>query len=146
MLDFLRRLATADAPAPLDAGAALAALLVEVARSDGHYDAAERRLVERALTGLLDLGPWEAAARRAEGEAAQAAAPDLVRFTRIVKTGFDEAERVAFVEALWAVVLADGLRDPHEDALMRKLAPLLAVSDRDSAEARRRVVARQGGA
>jgi uncharacterized tellurite resistance protein B-like protein len=48
------------------------------------------------------------------------------------------------LEALWTVVLTDGERDPHEDALMRKLAPLIAVSDRESAEARRRVEAARG--
>jgi uncharacterized tellurite resistance protein B-like protein len=37
---------------------------------------------------------------------------------------------------LWSVALADGERDAHEDALLRRLAPLLALSDRDRAEAR----------
>ena len=43
------------------------------------------------------------------------------------------------VEALWDVVLADGRRDDDEDALMRQIAPLLGVNDRDSNMARRRV-------
>ena len=34
--------------------------------------------------------------------------------------------------------LADGRRDPGEDAFLRQLAPLLGVEDRDSALARRR--------
>jgi uncharacterized tellurite resistance protein B-like protein len=145
MLDFLRKLAGApEAPRDMDPAVAVAALLVETARADGRYDEPERRLVERALAALLDLGPFEAVRKRAEGEAAQAAAPDLVRFTRVIKTTLDGAERVAFVEALWDVVLSDGARDPHEDALLRKLAPLLAVTDRDSAEARRRAAARLG--
>ncbi len=37
---------------------------------------------------------------------------------------------------LWQVVLADGTRDQEEDALMRLLASLLGVNDRDSAIAR----------
>jgi uncharacterized tellurite resistance protein B-like protein len=146
MLDFLRKLVEgAPAPAPIRPAEAVAALLIETATADGRYAEGEARLVERALAALFDLDATGAAAMRAAGEAAQRDAVDLVRFTRIVKTALDEAERVALIEALWAVVLADGVRDPHEDALLRKLAPLIAVSDRDSAEARRRAAARRGG-
>ena len=42
------------------------------------------------------------------------------------------------MRALWQVVLADGARDAEEDALMRLLASLLGVNDRDSALARQR--------
>jgi uncharacterized tellurite resistance protein B-like protein len=97
------------------------------------------------LSALFDLAAPAAVALRSDGEAAQGAAPDLVRFTRVVKTAMAEPERVAVIEALWAVVLADEVRHPREDALMRRLAPLLAVSDRDSAWARQRVLQQQDG-
>ncbi len=129
------------APPPPDrpaADLAVAALLVEAARSDGDYVDAERGLIDRVLAALFDLGPWEAATLRAQGEAAQAGASDVWRFTHAVKTGLPEDERRAVLEALWAVALADGARDPHEDALIRQLTPLLALTDRDSAHARRR--------
>jgi uncharacterized tellurite resistance protein B-like protein len=45
-------------------------------------------------------------------------------------------QRLSILEDLWRVVLADGERDAHEDALIRRLAPLLGLSDRDRAEAR----------
>jgi uncharacterized tellurite resistance protein B-like protein len=77
---------------------------------------------------------------RAKGEAARRDAADVFRFTLAIKTALDEAERAALMEALWAVALADGARDPHEDALLRKLDPLIAVSDRDSVAARRRAM------
>lgn len=144
MLDAIRKFfaapetaAAADAP-PV----AVAALLVELARSDADYTEAERGVVERLLAGLFGLDAVEARRVRLAGEAAQAAAPDLVRFTRVVKTRLSEADRLALMEGLWDVALSDGARDPHEDALLRKLAPLIAVSDRASAEARLRALAR----
>jgi uncharacterized tellurite resistance protein B-like protein len=146
MRAFWRNLFTDPAPGrshPSDL--AVAALLVEAARADGDYVDAERALIDRTLAGLFDLGPWEASALRQRGEAAQRDAADLWRFTHAVKTGLPEAERLAVLEALWTVALADGARDPHEDALIRQLAPLMALTDRDSAEARRRVMG-QGGA
>jgi uncharacterized tellurite resistance protein B-like protein len=146
MLDFLKKLLDApeDAPAPRDPVEAVAALMVEAARADGEFDAGERETIERFLARLFDLDAAAARAALARGETAQAGAADLVQFTRVVKTGLSDAERIAFLEALWAVVFADGARDPHEDALMRKLAPLIATTDRESAEARKRVLAAQG--
>jgi uncharacterized tellurite resistance protein B-like protein len=149
MLDFLRKLLgdTDDAqgavPAPQRA---VAALLVEAAQSDGGYDAAEMAAVDAMLAALFGLDPAGAKRLRRDGEVAQGGAPDVVRFTRVVKTVLSEQERVAVIEALWAVVMADGVRHPREDALMRRLPPLLAVSDRDSAWARQRVIAHRQAA
>ena len=50
------------------------------------------------------------------------------------------------MEALWEVALADGERDEEEDSLLRLLANLLGVSDRDSALARQRVERGDAGA
>jgi uncharacterized tellurite resistance protein B-like protein len=146
MLDFLRKLIepTDDRSAPRDPVEAVAALMVEAARADGDFDLGEREAIVRLLGALFDLDRIAAEAALRRGEAAQAAAADVVQFTRVVKTGLSAEERAALLEALWSVVFADGARDPHEDALMRKLAPLIAMTDRESAEERRRVLAARG--
>jgi len=143
MLDFLRDLlkqSSAPAAGP-EPSVAVAALLAEAAQADGVTDQSEADAVERGLAALFGLDPAEAAALRARGEAARRDAADMFRFTLAVKQALDETQRVALMQALWAVALADGARDPHEDALLRKLAPLIGVSDRDSATARRRAAA-----
>ena len=140
MLDVLRSLFAA--PAVGSAGVApqlaAAALLVEAARADARYRAEEAAAIDRFLAHGFGLDAAGARAAREAGERAQRDAPDLVRFTRVLKTGLDHPARMALMTALWRVVLSDGERDPHEDALLRKLAPLLALTDHDSAEARRR--------
>jgi len=120
---------------------AVAALLVEAARADGHYNACDRHAVDALLADMFDLSSVQAEALRARAEAAQAEAADVVRFTRVIKTALSDEERIALMRALWQIVLVDHHRDPHEDALLRHLAPLLAVDDRESAEARRAVLA-----
>jgi uncharacterized tellurite resistance protein B-like protein len=142
MIDFLRNLLSPppDRRADVEAPVAVAALLSEAAHADGVTDAVEAATVEKHLGRLFGLAPSAAAALRAKGEAARRDAADVFRFTLAIKTALDEAERAALMEALWAVALADGARDPHEDALLRKLAPLIAVSDRDSVAARRRAM------
>ena len=141
--DFLRRL-TAPEPAPMpdsDARIALTALLVRIARSDGDYATAEIARIDRIIAGRYGLGPFEAAKLRAEAEAIEHEAPDTVRFTRAIKDAVAYEDRLGVIEALWDVVLADGTRDHDEDALLRMVAPMLGVSDQESALARQRVEA-----
>ncbi|WP_137702038.1 tellurite resistance TerB family protein [Marimonas lutisalis] len=138
--DFLRRL-TAPQPGQLgdeDARLALAALLVRVARSDHDYAQVEIDRIDRILSTRYDLSPFEAAALRQEAETLEAEAPDTVRFTRAIKDAVPHEDRLAVLTALWQVVLADGSRDMHEDTLLRVVANLLGISDRDSAVARQR--------
>ncbi|MGB3688126.1 MAG: TerB family tellurite resistance protein [Jannaschia helgolandensis] len=136
--DLLRRL-TAPEPDRLpepDARLALAALMVRVARSDGDYDPAEIARIDRILTKRYGLGPEATANLRAQAEALEQEAPDTVRFTRAIKGAVDLEERSAVIEALWSVVLVDGERDAQEDSLLRLLANLLGINDRDSNIAR----------
>jgi DNA polymerase-3 subunit gamma/tau len=44
------------------------------------------------------------------------------------------------IEMLWRVAYADGELDPHEDALIRQLAGLIHVTDRERAFARQRAL------
>ena len=144
--DLLRRLTLPD-PEPLsepDARLALAALLVRIARSDGDYAAAEIDRIDRILAKRFGLSPFEVAKLRAEAEELEGAAPDTVRFTRSIKDAVAYEDRAAVLEAAWDVVLADGTRDQEENALLRLVANLLGINDRDSALARQRVEARRG--
>ncbi|PZX19703.1 putative tellurite resistance protein B-like protein [Palleronia aestuarii] len=144
--DILNRLSGHDAnPDPLDADdarRALAALLVRIARADGTYASDEMTRIDRVLGSRYDLAPFEAAALRAEAETIEAEAPDTVRFTRAIKDHVAYEDRIGVIEALWDVVLADGKRDEEEDSLLRMIAPMLGVTDRDSNLARRRVESR----
>ena len=131
--EFLTRLVR-PAPEPLadaDARLALTALLVRIARSDGSYERAERDTIMRICAGRYAMTAGEASALVAEAEQLEGEAPDTVRFTRAIK------DAVAYEDRL--VVMADGARDPEEDALLRLAASLLGVTDQDSNAARLRV-------
>ena len=143
--DFLKRL-TEPSPQQLpdsDARLALTALLVRVARSDGNYDADESARIDRIARTRYNLSESDAIALRRHAESLEAEAPDTVRFTRAIKDAVAYADRIAVIEALWQVVLADGKREAEEDSLLRLVSSLLGVTDQDSALARHRVEAQQ---
>lgn len=123
---------------------ALAALFVEAARADEHYADAERTLIEAALRTTFDVDAAKAARLREQGEAAQANALDIQRFTRHAKT-LPHDDKLRFIESLWRIVLSDGVRDPFEDALIRRICGLIYLDDRASGEARLRAAAATGG-
>ncbi len=144
--EFLRRLTQAS-PEPFhddDARLALAALLVRIARSDGNYASDEIERIDRILATRYDLTAQDARSLRHDAEIVEAQAPDTVRFTRTVKEAVAYEERAGVIEALWEVVLADGSRDQEEDSLLRLIADLLGVNDRDSNILRKAVEARLG--
>lgn len=141
--DLLRRL-TAPEPTTLpdtDCRLALGALLVRIARTDGDYAASEIAQIDQTLMTRYDLSAADASRLRAECEALEAEAPDTVRFTRAIKDTVSYENRVGVIEALWSVVMADGVRDDEEDSMMRMTASLLGVSDQDSHRARLKVSA-----
>lgn len=145
LADLLRRLASPLHPAPLapeDCRLALAALMVRLARSDDHYSSSEQRRIDRLLAQRYGLAAADAAELRAEAEVAEAAAPDTVRFTRLIKDAVPYEERVGVIEALWRVAAADGV-DADERAFLRLVANLIGVSDQDSGLARQRAEADQ---
>jgi uncharacterized tellurite resistance protein B-like protein len=139
--DLIRRM-NAPAPQPLsdpDARLALGALLVRIARTDGRYDPSEKAQIDQTLMSRYDLDEAEAATLRADCERLESEAPDTVRFTRAIKDAVAYEQRLSVIEALWRVVLADGLRDVHEDSMMRMTVSLLGITDQDSNAARLRV-------
>ena len=138
--DFLRSL-TAPDPKPLgktDARLALTAVLVRLARADGEYASVEISTIDQVIRERYGLSAEDAQAVRADAETLEEEAPDTVRFTRAIKEAVPYEDRESVIEAMWKVGLADGSRDQLEDRLVRLVAPMLGVNDRNSALARQR--------
>lgn len=121
---------------------AAAALLVRAACVDASFDEVERSRILDILLNRFSLDPDEAETLLAAAEDKADGAVQILGFTREVKDNYSYEERIALVEMLWEVVLADGRVDAHEAQLMRRIGGLIYVSDRDSAIARRRAAAR----
>lgn len=123
---------------------ASAALLVEAAVMDGQFDDAERATIQALLQNRFELSEAETKELISDAEAAVEGASELYTLTRTIKNEFEHDERVNMIEMLWEVVYADGELDDYEANLVRRLNGLLHVSDRESGEARKRVLAKLG--
>lgn len=142
--DVLKRLLSATENEPVaeeDARAAIAAVLVMAARADDHYAEDEKEIIDSVLISRFKMTAEEAVKLREEGEAAEAESIDHYQFTRAIRQAVPHDDRVAIVEGLWRVVLADDRRDAHEDALMRQLVDRLGLAPMDSVRARRQASA-----
>ncbi len=119
------------------------ALMVEAASMDQSFDEAERSEIISLARRRFALSEAEAEDLLELAKARVSNTHQLLPFTRIIKDKFSYQERVDLMEELWRVVYADGRVDDYEANLMRRLAGLIYVSDRDCGAARLRVSKRQ---
>jgi uncharacterized tellurite resistance protein B-like protein len=121
---------------------AAAALMVEAARLDGSFTDVERDRIRKLLVQHFQLNPWAAGELLARAERTATESVAWQGFTQAIKDGLPPEERVGILEMLWEVAYADGKLHDYEASLLRRVAGLLYVSDRDSGEARLRVMER----
>ena len=74
-----------------------------------------------------------------EGRGAVDESTELYGMIRVVRDHLAPEERIRIIEMLWEVAYADGDVDDYEANLVRRVAGLLYVPDRDSGAARKRV-------
>ena len=112
---------------------ALGALLVRVALADRDYSADEIAVIDRILGTSFNLDPIASAKLRATCEALEREAPGTDEFAELLRDKVLYGERRAFAQAMWRVVLADGERDPAEEAALHSIEAALGITDEDSA-------------
>lgn len=146
MLDQLKRIFGGEPVAagvmqtrePLDL--ATASLLVELARADFSESAAETEAIRHVLQKRfrLDEATLDELLVKATHRADRAVS--LHEFTHRLNVELPEADKLAIIEMLWQVSNADGHIDKHEEHLIRRIAGLLHISDRDRVRLKLRTV------
>jgi len=115
---------------------AAAALLIEVMKADFHCREEELAAVRRALQELFGLTGTELDEIIALADEEVEQAVSLHGFTRLVNDNYTAVDKLAIMEMLWRVVLADGTIDKHEQHLMRKISSLLHIPHDDYVRAK----------
>ena len=136
-MKWLARLFESDSPAQTreesdhDLHRAAAALLMEVARTDGEVDHREQRLLIKAVRERWHLEAGEMDEIVAELDQRLEDATDLFEFTIPLRQRWDPETRVRLIYDMWAIAAADGDADRHEEQLIRRVSELLYVSHGD---------------
>jgi uncharacterized tellurite resistance protein B-like protein len=150
MIDRIKALILGDSASGGDSGngaddlqVAAVALLVESAVMDGDFDESERSVIAGLISERFGLDGEAAEALIIAGEEALQQSHQLYAFTRVIKQGFEVDDKVEMIEMLWDVACADGEVHDFEANLVRRVAGLIHVSDRDSGEARKRAMGRR---
>jgi uncharacterized tellurite resistance protein B-like protein len=123
---------------------AAAVLLVEAATQDDDFADNERHAIRQILQTSFKLDEAQADELLELATKKQDHSVEIHSFTRAVKDLFPADERVEMIEMLWEVAYADGVLHDYETSLVRKVAGLIYVSDRDRGDARKRVAAKLG--
>ena len=124
---------------------AVAALLLEAAVVvDNRFDETERNAILRILERRFGLAAADAEAVLATAKARVENSAQLFRFTSTINERLARERRVEVIEMLWQVAYADRVLDPLEDSLLRRVAGLIDVSDRDRGDAKLRVMRQLG--
>jgi uncharacterized tellurite resistance protein B-like protein len=124
---------------------AAAALLVEAAKLDGAFDNLERARIAALLKDRFAMDDAHVAELIEAADDETEHSGGLYGFTKEIRSNFEHAERVAMIEMLWEVAYADGSLHDFESNMLRRVAGLLYVTDRESGDARKRVLARLSG-
>jgi len=145
MIDrLLEFLSGREAPA-LEEGAdelqlSVAALLIEAAQMDSNFDAGERATIERLLAKRFDLDHEAVQSLIAQAQQKVEYSAQYFPFTSKITKNMSGEQRAEIIEMLWKVAYSDGVLDPYEDALVRQIAGLIHVPDRERGLARRRAL------
>ncbi len=124
--------------------AAAVAVFIEAAHLDGEFDADERRVIGNILVERFQLTAADADALIEDALVDRESPNKVYAATRLIRDVFSDEERIDVMEMLWEVAYADGELHDYEANLVRRVAGLLYVQDRDSGRARKRVLKRLG--
>ena len=129
-----------DGVAELDIQRVTAMLLVEIARADHEMGDEELKAIHEALSGASTLPESEINDILEEAVNEAEISVSLHEHLSLINEQFDKASKIALVEQMWRVAMANGDIDHYEEYTIRKLCDLMFVKHRDFMQAKHRVL------
>lgn len=134
MLKKLRSLFDApkseNTPSSNDVKLAAATLMFEMIRSDGHIDEIELDQMRSLLKIEMGIAGDDIEELIKQAQSTAEDAISLQGFTRQICEQWSNEQRLQLLENLWLIALSDQTIDANERHLVRKIAGLLYMTDR----------------
>ena len=119
---------------------ACAAILCEAASMDGTFDEKEKLLILNLIQKQFSLDKDSTLSLYEEARTLAEDSSELYGFTKVLKNSWNLDKKIRMLEMLWEVAYVDGKLDPAEDMLIRRIAGLIHVEDRDRILAKQKVL------
>ena len=129
-------------PSENDLKLAAATLMFEVVRSDGQIDEIELTTMAEVLGQQFKMPEDDISSMMKLAKTSSDMQTSLQKFTREVCEKWGNTERMKLLENLWIIALADKKIDRHERHLVRKVAGLLYLNDKQIVQSREKAKAR----
>lgn len=104
---------------------ASAALMIEVAMADDHFDDSEMAMLKEELQRQLSLSEQTVNGLVDSARQQQKAATSLFQFTQQINQCFEPSEKMELMVGLWKIAYADDNLDKYEEHLIRRIAELI---------------------
>lgn len=117
---------------------ATAALLIEVAKTDHHFDTAEMTSLEKLLRQEFELSTEQLQTLIQLAQEEQRQATSVYQFTQLINQHCHVEDKYKLILGMWKIAYADGVLDKYEEHIIRKVADLIYVSHSDFIRAKMR--------
>ena len=107
-------------------------VLVEAALVDENFGSEEKKIITKIIkkhfkiNSVKDIQKIIDRAIKTIEESS-----DLITFTKKIKQNWSIEKRIEVIEMLWKVCLVDGVLEPYEDMLIRRVSGLIYVDDKN---------------
>ena len=120
---------------------AITSLLVEAALIDEDFGTSEKEVIISIIRKQFKINDENQIKKMIDEAVTEIKeSGDLVSHTRVIKENWPLKERISVIEMLWKVCLVDGVIEPYEDMLIRRIAGLIYVSDKERNIAKKKVM------
>ena len=120
-------------PSPIDDNVfTIVCVLVEAALVDNNFGNEEKNIIIKILQkqynikNIKDIDDILNNAIEACNKSS-----DLITYTKKIKQNWPIEKRIEVIEMLWKVCLVDGVLEPYEDMLIRRVSGLIYVDDKN---------------
>ena len=107
-------------------------ILVEAALIDESFGSEEKRIITKIIKKHFNLNN-DKDILKIINQAVKTCkeASDLITYTKKIKQAWSIEKRTEVIEMLWKVCLVDGVLEPYEDMLIRRVSGLIYVDDKN---------------
>ena len=107
-------------------------VLVEAALVDENFGSEEKKIITKIIKKYFNLNNFkdiQEIINRAINTCKESS--DLITYTKKIKQNWSIEKRIEVIEMMWKVCLVDGILEPYEDMLIRRVSGLIYVDDKN---------------